>query len=250
MINIVIPMAGEGKRFADAGYLKPKPFIDVHGKPMIIRVIENLAYLNAKYILIARSKHLQEEKALVGFIERNHNAKFIETDILTQGSACTVLLSQSLIDNQTPLLIANSDQIIDHGVSKFINDFKSRNLDGSIMSFMDTLRNPKWSYIRLGDDDLVVQAKEKDPISDFATVGIYLYAHGRYFVESASEMIASDDRVNEEFYTCPTYNYLIRSGKRIGSFNINSQSMHGIGTPEDLEIYLKYIKSKTSPDSI
>lgn len=64
-INIVIPMAGLGSRFANEGYEKPKPFIDVNGKPMIVRVLENLTYPNANYILIGRQEHLEKEKELV-----------------------------------------------------------------------------------------------------------------------------------------------------------------------------------------
>ena len=63
--NIVIPMAGAGSRFAIAGYTKPKPFIDVLGKPMIVRVLENLTCKDARYILIARDEDLDQEKEQV-----------------------------------------------------------------------------------------------------------------------------------------------------------------------------------------
>src|SRR5471030_1031886 len=113
MINIVIPMAGEGSRFVVAGYQKPKPFIDVDGKPMIVRVMENLQYPGAQFILIARKEHLEKEAELVQEIEKNYNARFIAIDRLTEGTACTVLFALRIINNHTPLLIANSDQIVD-----------------------------------------------------------------------------------------------------------------------------------------
>ena len=81
-INIVIPMAGLGSRFASIGYDKPKPFIDVKGKPMIVRVLENLNYPNANYILIARKEHLEREKVLVKQIQNEHNVTFIGIDKL------------------------------------------------------------------------------------------------------------------------------------------------------------------------
>ena len=238
MINIVIPMAGAGSRFAQAGYEKPKPFIDVAGKPMIVRVLENLAYPNARYILIAKKEHLQQEKELVTWIEKNYNVTFVTVDGLTEGTACTVLFARSLIRSQVPVVIANSDQIIDIKFEDFINDAKSRKLDGSILTFIDEERNPKWSFAKLDAEGLVTEVQEKKPISSHATVGIYLFSNGEEFIESVVQMIIENDRVNGEFYTCPTYNYLISQGRKVGIYNIQSTQMHGIGTPEDLNRYL------------
>lgn len=241
MINIVIPMAGQGSRFAKAGYEKPKPFIDVDGKPMIVRVLENLAYPDARYILIARKEHMEKEAELVAQIEKEFNAIFIPIDKLTEGTACTVLYARKYINNEEPLLIANSDQIVDMNIADFIDDCKNRNLDGSILTFIDEHRDPKWSFAKLDKNNLVTEVKEKVVISEFATVGIYLYAKGKDFVNASVDMIIENDRVNNEFYTCPTYNYVIKEGSKIGVYNIKFEQMHGIGTPEDLNIYLKKI---------
>lgn len=241
MINIVIPMAGAGSRFSQAGYAKPKPFIDVAGKPMIARVLENMAFPQARYILIARKEHLEAQTELVRQIEREFNALFISIDKLTEGTACTVLYARKYINNDAPLLIANSDQIVDIKIADFIDDCTERGLDGSILTFIDEKRDPKWSFARLDEHQLVCEVQEKKAISEFATVGIYLYARGRDFVDSAIDMFIERDRVNDEYYTCPTYNYAIKAGKKIGIFNIDVKAMHGIGTPEDLKTYLKSI---------
>lgn len=238
MINIVIPMAGEGSRFAKAGYEKPKPFIDVAGKPMIVRVLENLAYPNARYILIARKDHIETEKELVKEIESQFNAIFIPINKLTEGTACTVLYARKYINNNDPLLIANSDQIVDMNIADFIDDCSKRDLDGSILTFIDKYSDPKWSFAKLNANGLVTEVKEKVVISEYATVGIYLYAKGQDFINSAIDMIIENDRVNNEFYTCPTYNYAINEGKKIGIYNIEFKQMHGVGTPEDLQVYL------------
>ncbi|HEG3307070.1 glycosyltransferase family 2 protein [Campylobacter jejuni] len=235
-MNIVIPMAGLGSRFVRAGFDKPKPFIDVLGKPMIIRVLENLKYKDAKYILIARKEHLIKEKNLVDEIKNNFNAEFIGIGKLTEGTACTVLYARKYINNNTPLMIANSDQIVDINIADFIDDSLNRSLDGSILTFIDKEKNPKWSFVKL-NNDLVVEVKEKEAISEFATVGIYFFNKGKIFVESVIDMIIENDRVNNEFYTCPVYNYAIKSGAKIGIYNIDFFKMHGIGTPEDLEIF-------------
>jgi dTDP-glucose pyrophosphorylase len=243
MINIVIPMAGLGSRFAKAGYDKPKPFIDVLGKPMIARVMENLAYPNARYILIARKDHIEQEKALVRDLEKKYNALFIPIDKVTEGAACTVLFARKYINSDEPLLIANSDQIVDMNIAEYIDDCLSRKLDGSILTFIDEVRDPKWSFARIDGDGLVAEVREKKAISEYATVGIYFFSKGKYFIDSAIDMIINNDRVNNEFYVCPVYNYAICSKARIGIYNIDHQKMHGIGTPEDLDTYCKlYLK--------
>jgi NDP-sugar pyrophosphorylase family protein len=240
MINIVIPMAGQGSRFAKAGYKEPKPFIDVEGKTMIVRVLENLAYPDARYILIARKEHIEKEAELVEQIEKEFNAIFIPIDKLTEGTACTVLYARKYINNDERLLIANSDQIVDMNITDFIDDCRSRNLDGSILTFIDEYKDPKWSFTKLDENNLVTEVKEKVVISEFATVGIYLYSKGKDFVNASIDMIIENDRVNNEFYTCPTYNYAIKDGSKIGIYNIEFEQMHGIGTPEDLNSYLDW----------
>ena len=241
MINIVIPMAGQGSRFVNAGYKKPKPFIDVNGLPMIELVIKNLSIPNARYILIARNNHIRAEPLIVNNLQKNYNVTFIGIDKLTEGTACTVLFARSLINNNIPLLIANSDQLIDCDINDFINDANKRKLDGSILCFEEPNKDPKWSYAKLDKNNLVDKVKEKEPISINATVGIYYFNQGLFFTDNAVDMIINNDRVNNEFYTCPVYNYLINSGYKIGVFNIDKIKMHGIGTPEDLNAYLKLI---------
>lgn len=238
MINIVIPMAGEGSRFVKAGFEKPKPFIDVNGKPMIVRVIENLNYPGARFILIARKEHIASEIDLVKEIEKNHNAKFITIDKLTEGTACTVLFARNEINNDIPLLIANSDQIVDIEMKEFINDSLEKKLEGHILCFEDKEFDPKWSFVKINDTGHATQVKEKEAISNLATVGIYFFSKGHYFVDSAIDMIINNDRVRNEFYTCPVYNYLISQNKKIGTYSIKINQMHGIGTPEDLKLYL------------
>ncbi|WP_295021576.1 glycosyltransferase family 2 protein [Sulfurimonas sp.] len=241
-MNIVIPMAGAGSRFAKAGYEKPKPFIDVAGKPMIVRVLENLAYPDARYILIGRKDQLEQEHETVREIEKKYNAVFIGIDKLTEGTACTVLYAKRFIDNDAPLLIANSDQIVDMNIGDFVDDCSNRKLDGSILTFVDKHSDPKWSFAKLDENNLVTEVREKIVISEFATVGIYLYSMGKDFVDGAVQMIIENDRANNEFYTCPTYNYAVAEGKKIGIYNIEFEQMHGIGIPEDLSLYIGLIK--------
>lgn len=240
MINIVIPMAGAGSRFAKAGYQKPKPFIDVLGKPMICHVLDNLDMPDAKFILLARKEHYDNEPETIQWIEKNYNVEFVLIDKLTEGAACTVLHAHRLINNDAPLLIANSDQIVDMNIADYINDSNARNLDGSVLCFQDD--DTKWSYAQIDDNGYIVEIKEKVVISEYATVGIYYFAKGKIFVENAIDMFVRNERVNNEFYVAPVYNYAISQGDKFGIYSIDMNQMHGTGTPEDLD---KYIEFKT-----
>lgn len=239
MINIVIPMAGLGSRFSKAGYKDPKPFIKAKGRRLIEIVLDNLNLENARYILIARKEHLEVRSDDINEIRSKHNVDFIFLDNLTEGAACTVLAAHREINNDIPLLLANSDQYIHAPVAKFLSDAIERNLDGSILTFVDGKRDPKWSFARLNDSGFVEEVKEKSPISDFATVGLYYFAKGSDFVSSAIDMIVANDRVNNEFYTCPVYNYGISRGQKIGIYNIPENAMYGLGTPADLDVFLQ-----------
>lgn len=245
MINIVIPMAGLGSRFASAGYEKPKPFIDVLGIPMIQRVMMNLELEDSRFILIARKEHLEKEKGIVDKIKEIYkNVIFIGIDKLTEGTASTILFSKKHIDNDFPLLIANSDQIVDIDIPDFVYKCLVNKYDGSILTFEDKERNPKWSFAKINEKGYVIEVKEKSPISQHATVGIYLFRRGSDFVNSAIQMIIENDRVNNEFYTCPVYNYLIKDDKKIIIHPIPAYSMNGTGTPEDLETYILKISEQ------
>lgn len=238
MLNVIIPMAGAGSRFAKAGYKKPKPFIDVLGKPMICHVLDNLKMPSAQFILIARAEHCTAESENVEQIKREYGAQFVLVDKLTEGAACTVLFAHRLINNDSPLLIANSDQIVDMRIADYIEDSERRGLDGSVLCFEDS--DKKWSYAKIGTDGLISEIREKEVISSNATVGIYYFKRGSDFVENAIDMIIQNERVNGEFYVAPVYNYAIRLGRKFGIYSIDKNEMHGTGTPADLDAYVKF----------
>jgi NDP-sugar pyrophosphorylase family protein len=241
-VNVVIPAAGEGSRFAKAGWLAPKPAIDLNGKPMLAHVVENFRPSNANVTIIVRKEVRESISELNGF----NGCSFVELNSLTEGTASTILHCREYINNNAPLLIANSDQLVDFDVNTFIQDCSDRSLDGSILVFRDKHKDPKWSFAKLKEDGLVTEVAEKKPISDLATVGIYLFSRGSDFVASAIDMIVNNERVNNEFYTCPVYNYMIRNGAKIGVFEVDQNHMHGLGTPNDFQ---SYISRKNLPTS-
>ncbi len=238
MLNIVIPMAGEGRRFKEAGYSFPKPLIDVKGKTMIERVVTNIKPLSDhRFIFICQKKHY-DTYDLYNVLRNSTNGHFevVKLDGITGGAACTILTASKHIDNEDELLIANSDQIVDIDINRFLEAARTSGNEGLIMTFESS--HPKWSYARI-DKGLVVEVAEKKVISKNATVGIYYFRKGKDFVESASSMIVKNILFNSEFYVCPTYNELILKGKRIGIYPINMADMHGMGTPDDLEDFIK-----------
>jgi NDP-sugar pyrophosphorylase family protein len=234
-MKILIPMAGEGSRFAKEGYTFPKPLIDVDGKPMIQRVVENLDF-NAEYIFLVRKSHIEKYSGLISTLERitNENFSYIVVDGLTEGAACTALLAEELIDNNESLLIANSDQIIEYQYQNFISLKNLSSVDGIVWTFNAV--HPKWSFVKTNSRGFVTEVAEKNPISDIATCGIYWYRRGSDFVKYAKKMIEKDIRVNNEFYIAPVYNEMVQEGGTLIPFYVNK--MWGIGTPEDLNRYL------------
>jgi len=236
-MNILIPMAGAGKRFADAGYIFPKPLIEIDNKPMIQWVIESLNF-NANYIFIIQKEHQEKYniKSVLKILQPN--CKIIELDHITEGAACTTLLAKEFINNSDPLIIANSDQYISWNSSKALYDFNSKNLDGAILTFEAI--HPKWSYAKCDDEGYVTEVAEKKVISKNATVGVYYWKHGSDYVQSAEDMIKKNIRVNNEFYVCPVYNEFLLKNKKVKIYNVDK--MWGLGTPEDLNNFLRTIK--------
>ncbi len=235
-LNILIPMAGAGKRFADAGYIFPKPLIEIDNKPMIQWVIESLN-LKGRFIFLIQKEHQKKYniKSVLKILQPN--CEIIEIDKLTEGAACTTLLAKKLINNNNPLIIANSDQYIKWNSSKSMYEITSKKYDGAILTFESI--HPKWSYTKSGNDGFVEEVAEKKVISKEATVGVYYWKHGEDYVKYAEQMIQQNKRVNNEFYVCPVYNEAISDNKKIKSIEV--QKMIGMGTPEDLQNFEKKI---------
>lgn len=239
-VNVVIPMAGNGSRFANAGYIHPKPLIPVFGKPMIQWVIDNIG-IDAQYLFIIRKNFEKEAEFLRTITPR---CKIIALDNITDGAARTVLMTEKFIDNDNPLIIANSDQFIEFSSLDFVLSFlynpNEIGFSAKISTF-DGLRNPKWSYAAVDEKGNVTTVREKDPISDHATTGIYMWRYGSDFVRFTKQMIAKDIRINNEYYVAPVFNEALDEGMSICISEC--QKMWGLGTPEDLNVFISSFRS-------
>ena len=143
----------------------------------------------------------------------------------------------SSIDNDDPLMIANSDQIVELDINSYLDELDMQQADGLIMTFHAD--HPKWSYCKMNDDKTVGKLFEKQVVSNEATVGIYNFRRGSDFVRAAERMIACDLRVNNEFYVAPAYNQLIGDGGRVVVARSGREydGMYGLGVPEDLDYF-------------
>jgi len=238
MINIILPIAGRGSRFVKAGFQLPKPLIPVHGVPMIKVVVGNITPRQpCRHIFLALQEHIDEHRIDQHLREIVPRCEVVPVRTVTEGAACTVLLAREYIDNDEPMMIANSDQFVDADINDYLAVMDAKGMDGMIMTFWSD--HPKWSYCRMGADGWVTEVVEKQVVSNEATVGIYNFRHGRDFVAAADQMIARNLRVNNEFYVAPTYNELIAAGRRVGVYDIGREyeQMHGLGIPEDLAAF-------------
>ena len=234
-------MAGRGSRFAKAGYQTPKPLIPVGGRPMIQWVIENIRPERPhRFIFLCLAEHLETYPEVPAELRRLcPGCEIVPVAAVTEGAACTVLLARRFIDSNDPLMIANSDQLVELDVNEYLAALDEDAVGGLIMTFWSD--HPKWSYCRMRPDGTVVEVVEKQVVSNEATVGIYNFRRGRDYVRAADAMITANLRVNNEFYVAPTYNQLIAAGVKIVTMKTGRelQGMYGVGTPEDLDLFVK-----------
>lgn len=239
LLNIVIPMAGRGSRFAQVGYPQPKPLIPVHGMPMIEVVVRNIRPgVPHRFIFVVLEDHLRDLDLARTLHRIAPGCAIVPTAGVTEGAACTVLLARAFIADDFPLLLANSDQWVQASMEAFVNRLMEPAVDGLIMTM--NADDPKWSFVKLNEAGWVMEVAEKRVISHHATVGIYGFRRGHDFVRAAERMIQKNLRVNNEFYVAPVYNEMAAEGAKVGVFNVgrDRDGMYGLGTPADLENFL------------
>lgn len=247
MINVIIPMAGRGKRFKDAGFELPKPFIKVKGEPMFYRRIENilnnLIYQDLNIVIVILEEHAQFindiNKCMELFRKRDLIKRKLKYEIIviqdvTEGAACTALLTKDSLDLERPTWITDCDHIINdtYHLAEATNYFKDNKANAGLICHLSD--NPKWSYCKISDKRTTYVA-EKEVISNIANCGDYYYETAQLFIDNAEEMIYKNDRSKSEFYLAPTMNYIIRNGGLVMSYMVNN--MCGLGIPEDLKEY-------------
>lgn len=239
MLQIIVPMAGAGSRFAVAGYPEPKPLIPVYGVPMIKVVIDNLMPdCPHKFIFICQSEHVARYGLKEKLSAWAPGCDIVELDGVTGGAACSVYAARHLINPDQRVMIANSDQYVDVDINAYLQAMDETDAAGLIMTMK--ANDPKWSFVGIDAEGLVNRVVEKQVISDEATVGIYNFRNGAQLISAIEAMVMKDLRVNGEFYIAPAYNEIIAQGARVIHYSIGSEGhgMHGMGIPADLNLFL------------
>ncbi len=232
-MNFIIPMAGKGQRFWDAGYTQPKMLIETKGKTLLEWSVDSLPLelcTNLVFILLEEHKQYDIEN-LVMLKYSVHNPKFVYLSEVTRGQAETVLLSKSSWDMGVALLIYNIDTAF---TSKgLLDNLLKKNVDGILGAFIDETESIKYSYARVNERGRVVEVVEKDKISNNALTGLYHFSNPQDFISIVERNIVENNLVKGEFYVAPIYNQLLSEGKH---FILDlCDSIDILGTPEEFK---------------
>ena len=236
MINILIPLAGTNQFFNESEYPYPKPLIEINNKTMIEHVINNFDSIKEKkqFIFIVNSEdckkyHLDNVLNLL----TDDKCKIVKIDNETKGAACSAMMAIEYINNDTPLVIANADQLFDDNLNEIISNFKD--LDAGVIVF-DSI-HPRWSYARVDEDNYIVETAEKRPLSKNAIAGLFYFKNGKDFISSAMSMIQKDTSVNGLYYISPTLNEMVLKNKKMMIEKIDNSKYHTFYTPQKIQEY-------------
>lgn len=232
-MNILILAAGENEtRLNDNGY--PFYLTELEGTPLIERLVNQCQTLqNINYHFAIPEKEIKQWRLDSVVNQLVPNGHLIRVQENTAGAACTALLAIEQIDNNEPLLILNMNDMLQINFADVIHDFQSRQLDAGTIVFHSI--HPRYSYVSLDENKLVIEASEKNPISKHATAGFYWFARGKDFIAAAHSMIAKDAHVDGHFYICPVFNEMILAQAKIGVFTIDNQQYHPLKTIRQIE---------------
>jgi len=236
---IVMPMAGHGKRFKDAGILKPKFMIEVENKTLCEWSLDSLPLEIAKKIIFVCLEKHEKEFNVSEFIKNIMKDKYPKTNYeliylekTTRGQVETVLRAKEFIGYDNPLIIYNIDtHFISTRLKSKILALKNKNIDGVLGCFSSDDEN--LSFIEINEKGLVKKVKEKEKISNLASTGLYAFSNGKQFIDAAEEMIKNDIKIKNEFFVSEIYNILLKSGKK---FEIDiAEEFIPFGTPSDIK---------------
>lgn len=235
-------MAGAGSRFAEKGYTLPKPLIDVEGVPMFVKATNNIMNeimlgINIKTLVFVIDANMDRKFDLRGEILHYYpQAKIVALHERTEGAACTVLSAAAYLPPEDPVAVANCDQYIEVDPDDYAFLSLTEQFDSVITVFNCPDKDPKWSFAEVDENYEIRRVAEKDPISEWATAGLYYWSEAAMMINGINAMRRANDRVNNEFYVCPIYNYTIGVGRTCVAHV--AKDMHGLGTPDDLEEFL------------
>lgn len=245
MINILIPLGGKSTFFDIEEYPFPKPFVEINGKLMIELLIDSFASISEdhKFIFIVqqddcRKFHLDNTLQLI----TNNKCEIVVLNNLTKGAACSALMAIDHIDTEDKLIVSNGDQVIDGDMNQILGFFEDKKSDAGVVCFESV--HPKWSYVRLDENDGIVETAEKRPISKNAIAGFYFFRHGADFVKSAMKSIEKDSSIDGLYYVAPTLNEMVLDNKRLDLYKIDNSRYHSFYSPQKIKEYEMSLPSR------
>ncbi len=238
--NILVPMAGLGKRFADQNYILPKQLLAIKGKHLLDISLESLIFENEDQLIFIIRKETNLEFNIGEIIKNKYDSNkviIIEIEEQTRGSVESCLKAKDIINNETPLIIHTLDV-------QFFPKIQTSHLihqgDGHILTFKSNSEN--YSYVQKDLSGKVIKTAEKQVVSNDACVGVYVFNRGSDFVKYGEEMINKEITTRGEFFITPLYNLLINDSKTINTTKVDK--IHIFGTPEEYEFYKNNVAIK------
>jgi len=234
---VIVPMAGHGQRFRDAGYQEDKPLIKVGGKRLIEWALQPIPETwRSKVVPIVRSDQAQLRDELGDWSFDNTWLKHssIEPVVIlgpTQGAACTVLAAAVGLPPDDPVLVMNADQFFQCDLQAAHDWALKENLDGFVLTFPGT--GPAWSYAVTNGTDRIMHVIEKRQVSPHATVGVYWWRRAGDLVRSICAMIVAGTKTKGEYYLAPSLCFLPLSERDVRIVPVDE--FHGLGTPEQVK---------------
>lgn len=240
MINVLLPAMGTSSFFKDSYF--PKPLYEIGGKTMMELVVENYANVNPKsYIFIfsqedCRRFHLDASAKILSTMSH-----VIRLEKQTAGALCTCLMAIDYINDDIPLIVANSDQIIDVDYRDVLKHFEQQNCDAGIITFPNI--HPRWSYAKKQGND-IIEVAEKRPLSRDAIAGFYYYRKGSDFIEAAKSVLLKQNALEGKYYISATLNEMILAGKKIGYYDIDKLQYKSFYSPNKIKEYEEGIRKQ------
>ncbi len=239
-LHIIMPMAGEGSRFAKAGWATPKPLIELQGVPLFQRAIGSVAIdgVDMKYSLIVRQEHIDNQHIDVLIKELLPEARVFSVLKTTRGAVETCLVAEKAIDDEDAVVVMDCDlEFRSTRYNELVSDALSVSADqadgGALVSFESN--NPRYSYAQIDADGRVLRTAEKEPISNHALCGAYFFGSGKDFKRIAHQLLEDGTRGKAEFYVSLLYNYLLEEGRTVRLASM--EEYYSYGTPEELLTY-------------
>jgi NDP-sugar pyrophosphorylase family protein len=239
MLQVIIPMGGKAARFAERGHTFPKPLLEIGNKSMIELVVQNLAApAPVEFTFVCRKEHLSQFYLGDMLQLLAPGCRIIALENETAGALCSVLLAVDHLKPDEEVMVANGDQFITTSLKPFYDQCRQPGVDGCILTF--TATHPRWSFAKTDERGNVTAVAEKRPISKQATAGLYYFRRARDLVEASERMILKGLTTSGQFFVCPVYNELILAGKTVKTHHLPDGTMHSLGTPEDVDVFIKY----------